>query len=82
MIEFNSFTVDNSSERKNFVIELPATITFFLFVLNEVFLVTLICRVSPLLFLTVKFLSKYALSKFDRLLSCLLCTLLEQLIFD
>ena len=44
--------VENSSERDIFVIESPATITFFLFVLNGV---TLNCGVSTLLFLTVRF---------------------------
>ena len=73
--------VDNSSERKAFVIESSTTITFFLFVLNGVFLVTLNCGVWTLLFLTVRFLSKYVFSKFDRLLLCLLSTLLEQLVF-
>ena len=73
--------VDNSSERKAFVIESSTTITFFLSVLNGVFLVTLNCGVLTLLFLTVRFLSKYVFSKFDRLLLCLLSTLLEQLVF-
>ena len=40
--------VGNSSVRKTFVIEFPTTITFFLFVLNGVFLITLNCRVSTL----------------------------------
>ena len=35
-----------------------------------------------LLFLTVRFLSRHVLLKLGQLLSCLLCTLLEQLIFD
>ena len=60
--------VDNSSGRKNFVIESPTTITFFLIVLDGVFLVTLNCGVSVLLRLTVRFLSKHALSKLDRYL--------------
>ena len=74
--------VENWSERKSFVIESPTTIIFFLFVLNGVFLVTLNCGFSTLLFLRVRFSSKYVLWKFDRLLSCLLCSLLKQLIFD
>ena len=47
--------VDDSSELKKFVIESPTTITFFLLVLNRVFLLTLNCGVSRFYFQLLDF---------------------------